>query len=103
MTTRTALSKRLGQAPWLLAGTVVERFLKCRRKGCAICAKQGGHGPAYYLSTRHEGRTRMVYIPKDHLAEVRQAISDYQAVRDGLQELTKVELQKWRKKRSRQS
>ena len=103
MTTRTALSKRLGQAPWLLAGTVVERYLKCRRKGCAICAKQGGHGPAYYLSTRHEGRTRMVYIPKDHLAEVRQAISDYQAVRDGLQELTKVELQKWRKKRSRQS
>jgi hypothetical protein len=45
----------------------------------------------------------MVYIPKDHLAEVRQAISDYHAVRDGLQELTKRELQKWRKKRSRQS
>lgn len=103
MTTRTALAKRLGQAPWLLAGTVVERYLKCRRKGCSICAKQGGHGPAYYLSIRQEGRTRMVYIPKEHLAEVRQAISDYHLVRDGLQELTKLELQKWRKKRSRQS
>jgi hypothetical protein len=93
----------LGQAPWLLAGTVVERYLKCQRQGCAICREQGGHGPAYYLSTRQEGRTRMVYIPKAHLAEVRQAISDYHAVRDGLQELTKRELQKWRKKRSRQS
>jgi hypothetical protein len=103
MSTRIALSKRLGQAPWLFAGTVVERYLKCRRKGCTICAKQGGHGPAYYLSIREDGRTRMVYIPKDHLAEVRRAISDYHAVRDGLQELTKRELQKWRKKRSRQS
>ena len=87
----------------MLAGTVVERYLKCRRKGCAICVKQGGHGPAYYLSIREEGRTRMVYIPKHHLAEVRQAINDYHAVRDGLQALTKRELQKWRKKRSRQS
>ena len=82
---------------------MVERYLKCRRKGCAICAKQGGHGPAYYLSIREDGRTRMVYIPKDHLEEVRRAISDYHAVRDGLQDLTKRELQKWRKKRSRQS
>lgn len=103
MPTRTALSKRLGKAPWLLAGTVVERYLKCGRKGCGICAKQGGHGPAYYLSIRENGRTRMVYIPKDHLAEVRQAIKDYHAVRDGLQELTKRELKKWCKKRSRQS
>jgi hypothetical protein len=52
---------------------VVERYLKCRRKGCAICAKQGGHGPAYYLSIREDGKTRMVYIPKDRLAEVRDA------------------------------
>jgi len=103
MNTRTALSKRLGQAPWLLAGTVVERYLKCQRKGCAICLDQGGHGPAYYLSIREDGRTRMIYIPKEHLAEVRQAIRDYHTVRDGLQELTRKELRKWRKKRSRQS
>jgi hypothetical protein len=103
MATRTSLSRRLRRAPWLLAGTVVERYLKCCRKGCTICAKQGGHGPAYYLSLREDGRTRMVYIPKDHLAEVRQAIRNYHAVRDGLQDLTKRELQKWRKERSRQS
>lgn len=83
----------------LLAGTVVERFLKCQRKDCAICRKQGGHGPAYYLSIREDGRTRMVYIPKDHLKEVRKAIRDYRALRDGLQGLAKGELQKWRKKR----
>lgn len=87
----------------MLAGTVVERYLKCRREGCAICAKQGGHGPAYYLSIRQDGRTRMVYIPKEHLAEVRKAVSDYHAVRDGLRELTRHELEKWRKKRSRKS
>ena len=91
------------QAPWLLAGTVVERYLKCQRKGCAICREQGGHGPAYYLSIREDGRTRMIYISKDHLAEVRKAIRDYHAVRDGFQELTRSELQKWRKKRSRPS
>jgi hypothetical protein len=45
----------------------------------------------------------MIYIPKEHLAEVRKAIQDYKALRDGLQELTRRELHKWRKKRSRQS
>lgn len=99
MTTRKDLSKRLAERPWLLAGTVVERYLKCRREGCAICHEQGGHGPAYYLSIREDGRTRMVYIPKEHLKEVRQAIRDYRFLREGLQELSKSELQKWRKKR----
>ena len=103
MTTRTALSKRLAQAPWLLAGTVVERYLKCQRDGCAICRERGGHGPVYYLSIREDGRTRMIYVSKERLEEVRKAIGDYRVLRDGLQELTRRELQKWRKKRSRQS
>lgn len=45
----------------------------------------------------------MIYIPKEHLAEIRKAIKDYHVVRDGLKELTKCELKKWRKKRSRRS
>jgi len=101
MRTRISLSNRLAQAPWLLAGTLVERYLKCQRDGCAICREQGGHGPAYYLSIREDGRTRMIYIPKEHHEEVRRAISDYRALRDGLQTLARSELQKWRKKRSR--
>ena len=99
MVTRKVISKQLQQAPWLLAGTIVERFLKCQRKDCAICRKQGGHGPAYYLSIRESGRTRMIYIPKAHLAQVRRAIKDYHSVRDGLVELTKSELVKWRNER----
>ena len=101
MTTRTNLSKRVDEAPWLLAGTLVERYLKCRRSGCAICREQGGHGPAYYLSVREEGCTRMVYIPKAHLEEVRTAVEDYRAVREGLQALARTELARWRKQRSR--
>ena len=103
MATRINLTKRLQQAPWLIAGTVVERYLKCQRKECAICREHGGHGPAYYLSIREDGRTRMVYIPKEHLSEVRQAIRDYHIIRDGLRELTRSELGKWRRKRSRKS
>lgn len=102
MPTRTTLSKRLTGASWLFAGTVVERYLKCRRAGCDICKKQGGHGPAYYLSILEDGRTRMVYIPKQELASIRKAVGDYRALRDGLQSLARNELVKWRKQRSRQ-
>ena len=102
MQTRITLSRRVTGAPWLFAGTVVERYLKCRRAGCAICKKQGGHGPAYYLSIREEGRTRMIYIPKQALEAVRQAVRDYRGLRDGLQTLARNELIKWRKQRRRQ-
>lgn len=89
-------------AEWLLPGTIVTRYLKWRRKDCEICRRQGGHGPVYYLSVLGENkRTQMIYVPKEHLAEVRKATKAYAALRNGLKDLAKADLCKWRGKRSK--
>jgi hypothetical protein len=95
------MSRVLAEAPWLFSGTLVTRYFKCRRKGCAICREQGGHGPSYYLSICEDGRTRMIYVAKEHLEEVRKAIKDSRLLRDGLRELARRELAKWRMQRRR--
>jgi hypothetical protein len=95
--TRIELSLRLTGPAWILAGTLVKRYLRCRRDGCPICRKQGGHGPAYYLSVRGpEGKTRMVYVPKERLAEARQGVKAYRRLKEGLRRLWAQELRQWR-------
>lgn len=102
MTTRTKISKGLTSAKWLLPGTVVERYLKCRKAGCGICREQGGHGPVYYLSIRGEDkRTHMIYIPKEHLREVRAGVAAQKRVVQGMRDLARKELEQWRKRRSK--
>ncbi len=103
MRTRITESKILAEAPLLLPGTIVERYLKCRNKDCAICREQGGHGPAYYLSIREAGRTRMIYIAKNRLREARKAVADYQRLRKGTQKLAHEELKRWHKQGRKQS
>jgi hypothetical protein len=95
--TRIELSLRLTGPAWILAGTLVKRYLRCRRDGCPICRKQGGHGPAYYLSVRgQDGKTRMVYVPKERLAEARQGVKAYRRLKEGLRRLSAEELRQWR-------
>ena len=95
--TRTELSLRLTEPAWILGATLVERYLKCGRPRCRACRKQGGHGPAYYLSVRGpEGRTRMVYVPKARLAEARQGVKAYRRLKEGLRRLCAQQLRRWR-------
>jgi len=97
MMTRIELRLRLAEPAWILAGTLVKRYLRCRRRGCRVCLKQGGHGPAYYLSVRGpEGRTRMVYVPKERLAEARHGVQAYRRLKEGLRRLCAEHLRRWR-------
>jgi len=95
--TRIKLWPSLTGPAWILAGTLVKRYLRCRRDGCPICRKQGGHGPAYYLSVRGaDGKTRMVYVPRARLAEARHGVQAYRRLKEGLRRLSAEELRRWR-------
>ena len=95
--TRKVLTPLLTAPAWILAGTLVKRYLRCRRDGCPICRKQGGHGPAYYLSVRgRDGKTHMIYVPKSRLAEAREGVRAYQRLKAGLRRLWAQELRRWR-------
>ncbi len=60
--------------------SLVEVYLPCGKKKCRC--KQGFlHGPYYYLSQHHKGKTKNIYIPKEAVLRIRplaQRYKDYE-------------------------
>ena len=53
----------------------------------------------YYVSIRGEDkRTHMLYVPKERLDEVKEAMAAYKRLKEGLYELAMKELGRWRSK-----
>jgi hypothetical protein len=49
---------------------LVEQYLRCGNKECR-CHKKGVlHGPYYCLTQHRKGRTKNIYIPKEHLEKI---------------------------------
>ncbi len=60
----------------MLQGTLVALYRRCGKKGCR-CERGEKHGPAYCLSYKEGGVTRMVYIPASRLEEVRKGVEAF--------------------------
>jgi len=50
--------------------SLVEQYLRCGNKECR-CHKKGIlHGPYYCLTQHREGKTKNIYIPREHLTRI---------------------------------
>jgi len=74
----------------LVAGSLVERFTKCRRAGCK-CMRGEPHGPFLYLSRNEDGRTRWFYIGKATEGPLALAAKRYKTFAEALRTLRKLE------------
>ena len=82
----------------MLRASLLERFL--RAGGAARTA------PAYYLSHTEEGRSKLTYVKKEDLAEVRHHCAAYRGFQQNLQEwrrLTAALQQRWKQLQQAQS
>lgn len=61
----------------------------CGKKDCK-CKKGFPHGPYPYLSERRKGGTRMTYVKKRDLPEVRKLVEEYVRFQKSLARLTKI-------------
>ena len=66
---KSILKKVLHPKP-MLAGGLVERWLKCGKANCH-CRDGKLHGPYYYLSVLEKGRPRTIYLGYDDKFEVK--------------------------------
>jgi hypothetical protein len=73
---RTRLLREIQGCCEMLQGSLVVLYRKCGKKGCR-CERGERHGPAYYLSYKEGGVTRMVYIPVSRLEEVKKAMGAF--------------------------
>jgi uncharacterized protein DUF6788 len=78
------------QRPWIHAlahaaeqmlwGSLVAVYRKCGKPTCH-CASGEKHGPVWYLSQHEGGRTRMRFVPTEHLDAVRRGVAAFQEYR----------------------
>lgn len=80
----------------LLRGSLITRNVKCGKPNCR-CASGQGH-PSLYLSTFHEGRTRLDYVPAAWESWVRDRLNNHQMVQENIVELTEINLELLRRR-----
>jgi hypothetical protein len=98
---RARLLREIQGCSEMLQGSLVVLYRKCGKRGCR-CERGEKHGPAYYLSYKEGGVTRMVYIPVSRLEEVKEAMEAFSRYWEVGVKLSRLNLeQKGLKKRRR--
>lgn len=73
----------------LLRGSLTVRKNTCGKANCR-CARGDPH-LALYLTQSHNGKPRQLYVPREWVERVRQAVSDYQELQRLVDELSEIE------------
>jgi len=88
---RYDLSNSLPPLDQVIRGSLITRFVKCGKSNCR-CASGQGH-PSLYLSSLHEGKTRLVYVPASWEPWVQQRLDNFHHTQDILVELAEINLE----------
>lgn len=65
----------------MLWGSLVAVYRRCGKPTCH-CATGEKHGPAWYLSQHEQGRTRMRFVPTEHLAAAQRGVAAFHRYRE---------------------
>ena len=90
---RSRLAQLLSQRG-VIRGTLLVRKRKCGKANCR-CARGEGH-ESLFLVISENGRTRQFFVPKDWESRVRLWVADYHRVRNLLEDVSRVYLDKLR-------
>lgn len=88
----TRLAKKLPSHAPMIQGSLIKRFVRCGNPRCK-CADGEKHGPAYYLSFKENGVTKMIYIPKDKVNTMTAQINHYKAYKQLGREISQMNKQ----------
>ena len=88
---KQVLKKMLQLGPWI-QGMVVEVLRICGTKGCA-CHKGGPKHPAMYVTTKQDGKTVSLYVPRRMEAEVKTWAENFVAFKELMSEASDLQRQ----------
>ena len=80
--------RQLLKEPGLIRGNLVEMRRQCGKKTCRCQADPKARHCSLYLGLSLNGKHRMVYIPVEWEARVREWVARYSEVRDLLEEIS---------------
>jgi len=88
---RQELTNSLPLLDQVIRVSLITRYVKCGKSNCR-CASGQGH-PSLYLSSLHEGKTRLVYVPASWESWVQQRLDNFHRTQDSLTELAEINLE----------
>ena len=83
----TSIEPVFGRSP-IVKGTVCEMARKCGKPSCA-CSRGELHR-SMILSWSHQGKTRLMSVPPERLAELREKSEEYQRLRRARADVTAI-------------
>jgi hypothetical protein len=75
--------------PWI-EGTLVSTVRTCGKKRCA-CMNKGLKHPVMYITTKQQGKTVSLYIPRKLEAEVSTWVENYRRAKELMREISNVQ------------
>jgi len=80
-------------------GTINKRWMTCGHPSCGCKEdKQKRHGPYYWWTTKEEGKTKAILIPKDLLSEAKTYLENHKKLKGRMKRLCQLSEQILRKK-----
>ena len=74
-----------------IRGTVIEIYKMCNNKNCEChSTNRKKHGLAYYLSSSHKGKTRMIYLPFFMVEAVKKQTDDYKKMLNLMERISEI-------------
>ena len=96
---RNALLKKLNQYSEFVRGSINSVCATCNRASC-IC-KKASSKMAYRLTYKDsQQKTRIVYVPRSRLHEMRKMITNYAQVRKIIEQLVELNIEEFKQGRS---
>jgi hypothetical protein len=88
---KATLLRQLAVPPHFLRASYVERFTTCGKPNCA-CARGRKHGPFYYLASGLVPGQVLKFLLRtpDQQRDGRRGVAAYQALWEGLEELSQI-------------
>ena len=83
-----------------MKGSLAKVYKPCIRANCAACASGEKH-PAWILSFSEKGRRRCLYVPRDMVPTVQQAIKTGRKLEGLLGQMASAMIQEYRRNRDK--
>ena len=94
---REKLLERLEHCTDFVRGSINSVCAKCSRAGC-ICEKQTSRRAFRLTYKDSQQRTRIVYVPRARLPEIKRKIANYSKLRKIIEELVETNIEMFKRK-----
>ena len=82
---------RLAETGVFWRGSLAKRWMTCGNPACRCqTRKNGRHGPYYWWTTKENGRTKAILIPKQFLAEAKSYLKNAEELKKKIRRLSRL-------------